>query len=43
VDETIAAALTAGRPYATEADFLAALSTHVSAAEAAQAEAYLTA
>lgn len=43
VDETIAADLIAGRPYATAADFLTALGTRVSAAEAAAAENYLAA
>lgn len=41
VDETIASALIAGRPYADNAAFLAALGNQVSADDAAAASAYL--
>jgi len=41
VDATIAAALIAGRPYASNDAFLTALTTHVSAEQAASAGAYL--
>jgi radical SAM superfamily enzyme with C-terminal helix-hairpin-helix motif len=41
VDDATAADLIAGRPYATNADFLTRLGTHVSAANTAAAEAYL--
>ncbi len=43
VDETIAAALIAGRPYADNDAFLTALATHVSADQQAAALAYLVA
>ena len=43
VDETIAAALIAGRPYASNDDFLAKLATYVSADNLALAAAYLVA
>lgn len=42
VDEAIAAALAAGRPYADNAAFLAALAGQVSAGDATAAAAYLT-
>jgi len=41
VDATIAADLIAGRPYASNQAFLEGLATHVTADQAAQAEAYL--
>lgn len=43
VDETIAAALIAGRPYSSNDDFLAKLATYVSANDLALAAAYLVA
>ena len=41
VDATVAAALIASRPYASNEAFLTALATHVSAEQAASAGAYL--
>jgi len=41
VNETIAADLIAGRPFASTADFLTSLASQVTAEQAAQAEAYL--